>query len=71
QTLALYWGVIPILFSPASEDGETLFIDMDHAIVAKGLFDITERVVITAAQPIKKRGSVNVLRLHEVGEMLS
>jgi pyruvate kinase len=71
QTLALYWGVIPILFSPASEDGETLFIDMDHAIVAKGLFDTTERVVITAAQPIKKRGSVNVLRLHEVGEMLS
>lgn len=71
QTLALYWGVIPILFSPASEDGETLFIDMDHAIVAKGLFDISERVVITAAQPIKKRGSVNVLRLHEVGEMLS
>jgi pyruvate kinase len=70
QTLALYWGVIPIQFSPASDDGETLFIDMDHAILAKGLMDANDRVVITAAQPIKKRGSVNVLRLHEVGEML-
>jgi len=70
QTLAMYWGVIPVLFSPASEDGETLFIDLDHAMLAKGLFEISDRVVITAAQPIKKRGSVNVLRLHEVGEML-
>jgi pyruvate kinase len=70
QTLALYWGVIPVMFSPSSEDGETIFIDMDHAIVAKGLLDATARVVITVAQPIKKRGSVNVLRLHEVGEML-
>ena len=70
QTLALYWGVVPVMFSPQSEDGETIFIDMDHAIIAKGLFDRTARVVITVAQPIKKRGSVNVLRLHEVGEML-
>ncbi|MFO0636013.1 MAG: pyruvate kinase [Nannocystaceae bacterium] len=71
QTLALYWGVIPVLFSPSSEDGETIFIDMDNAILNKGLLDHNDRVVITVAQPIKKRGSVNVLRLHEVGEMLS
>jgi pyruvate kinase len=70
QTLALYWGVAPVMFSPTSEDGETIFIDIDHAIVAKGLLDRAARVVITVAQPIKKRGSVNVLRLHEVGEML-
>ncbi len=70
QTLALYWGVVPVMFSPTSEDGETIFIDMDHALVAKGLLDTSDRVVITVAQPIKKRGSVNVLRLHEVGEML-
>lgn len=71
QTLALYWGVMPVLFSPASEDGETIFIDMDHAILDKGLLETHDRVVITVAQPIKKRGSVNVLRLHEVGEMLA
>ncbi|MBK6918445.1 MAG: pyruvate kinase [Deltaproteobacteria bacterium] len=71
QTLALYWGVMPVLFSPASEDGETIFIDMDHAILDKGLLEMHDRVVITVAQPIKKRGSVNVLRLHEVGEMLA
>lgn len=71
QTLALYWGVIPVLFSPSSQDGETIFIDMDNAILSHGLLGATDRVVITCAQPIKKRGSVNVLRLHEVGEMLT
>ena len=71
QTLALYWGVIPVLFSPSSQDGETIFIDMDNAILSHGLLGANDRVIITVAQPIKKRGSVNVLRLHEVGEMLS
>ncbi len=71
QTLALYWGVIPVLFSPSSQDGETIFIDMDNAILSHGLLGANDRVIITCAQPIKKRGSVNVLRLHEVGEMLS
>jgi pyruvate kinase len=71
QTLALYWGVIPVLFSPSSEDGESIFIDMDNAILSRGFLDAAERVVITVAHPIKKRASVNVLRLHQVGEMLT
>lgn len=71
QTLALYWGVIPVLFSPSSEDGESIFIDMDNAVLSRGFFDAGDRVVVTVAHPMKKRTSVNVLRLHQVGEMLS
>ncbi len=71
QTLALYWGVIPVLFSPSSEDGESIFIDMDNAVLSRGFFEAGDRVVVTVAHPIKRRTSVNVLRLHQVGELLS
>jgi pyruvate kinase len=71
QTLALYWGVIPVLFSPSSDDGEGIFIDMDQAILRRTLLAEGDRVVITLAHPIKRRTSVNMMRLHIVGESLS
>jgi pyruvate kinase len=68
QTLSLTWGVIPVLFSPSSEDGETIFIDLDQAVLRRGFLDAGARVVITFAHPIKARSSVNLLKLHQVGE---
>jgi pyruvate kinase len=71
QALALYWGVEPVLFSPSSDDVETMFIDMDQAILRRGFLDPGARVVITFTHPLKKRRSVNLLKLHEVAESLS
>ncbi len=71
QALALYWGVCPVLFSPSSDDGETMFIDMDQAILRRGFLDPGARIVITFGHPIKSRSSVNLLKLHQVGETLS
>ena len=71
QALALYWGVEPVLFNPSSDDVETMFIDMDQAILRRGFLDPGARIVITFAHPIKRRKSVNLLKLHQVGETLS
>ncbi|MEM9459327.1 MAG: pyruvate kinase [Myxococcota bacterium] len=69
QSLALYWGVIPVLFSPSSLD-ETIFIDLDQAIVRRGFLDRGDRIVISFAHPLKSKSSVNLLKLHQVGETL-
>ena len=71
QSLALYWGVEPMLFSPSSDDVETMFIDMDQAILRRGFLDPGAHVVITFTHPLKKRRSVNLLKLHEVAESLT
>lgn len=70
QTLALYWGVTPVLFSPSSADGETIFIDLDQAMLRRGFLGDGDRVVITFAHPISAGKSVNLLKLHKVGETL-
>lgn len=69
QALALYWGVTPVLFSPSSLD-ETIFIDLDQAIVRRGFLERGDRIVITFAHPLKSKSSVNLLKLHQVGETL-
>jgi pyruvate kinase len=71
QALAMYWGVNPVLFNPSTDDLETMFIDMDQAILRRRFLDNGARVVITFAHPVKRRRSVNLLKLHEVGETLT
>lgn len=70
QSLAMYWGVTPMLFSPSSPGGETIFTDIDHAVLAAGVLERGDRVVITFGYPLRAHTSVNLLKLHEVGETL-
>ncbi|PRQ01992.1 pyruvate kinase [Enhygromyxa salina] len=70
QALALYWGVIPIRFQTSSPNGETIFIDLDHAAIDRGLFERGDRVVIALGWPLKARTPVNMLKLHKIGESL-
>lgn len=70
QALALYWGVTPLLFSPSSDDVESMLIDMDQTILRRELFAPGARVIVTFAHPIQRRLSVNLLKLHEVGSAL-
>ncbi len=70
QSLALHWGVIPIRFQPSTPNGENLFIDLDHAALDRGLFERGDRVVITTGWPLKASPSVNLLKLHKIGETL-
>jgi pyruvate kinase len=68
--LALYWGVIPVNFTPNTQDGETIFADLDQAILRRNLLKPGELVVITLSWPIRAQKSVNLLKIHRVGEAL-
>ncbi|WP_053335309.1 pyruvate kinase [Plesiocystis pacifica] len=70
QALALYWGVIPIRFQPSTPGGENIFIDLDHGVLDRKMFERGDRVVIALGWPIKAHTSVNLLKLHKVGETL-
>jgi pyruvate kinase len=70
QSLALHWGVIPIRFQTSSPNGESVFIDLDHAALECGLFERGDRVVIALGWPMKAHTSVNMLKLHKIGETL-
>ncbi|MCR9164777.1 MAG: pyruvate kinase [Nannocystaceae bacterium] len=71
QSLALYWGVMPLLFTHTSNDVESMLIDMDQAILRRELFAEGARVIVTFAHPLQRRRSVNLLKLHEVGTALN
>jgi pyruvate kinase len=70
QALSLYWGVVPILFSPSSPGGESIFIDLDQAMLRRGLLSPGDRVVIALGWPIKAKTPVNLIKVHKVGEAL-
>jgi len=70
QSLALHWGVIPVRFQLSSPNGESIFIDLDHAALERGIFERGDRVVITLGWPLKAHTSVNMLKLHKIGESL-
>ncbi|MCB9569043.1 MAG: pyruvate kinase [Myxococcales bacterium] len=70
QSLALYWGVTPVLFQQSSTDGGSIFIDIDKVILRRQLLRRGDRVVITFGYPLKAHRSVNLLKLHEIGESL-
>ncbi|MCA8938126.1 MAG: pyruvate kinase, partial [Planctomycetes bacterium] len=67
---ALHWGVIPIRFQPSAPGGDGIFSDLDHAMLDRGMFERGDRVVITLGWPLKAHTSVNLLKLHKVGETL-
>jgi pyruvate kinase len=70
QALSIYWGVVPIRFSLSTINGDSVFIDIDHAALEQKLFEKGDRVVITVGWPLKAATSVNMLKLHKIGETL-
>lgn len=70
QALALYWGIVPVLFSPSSPGGESIFGDIDRVLLERGLLEREARIIIVMGWPIEARTSANLLKLHQVGESL-
>jgi pyruvate kinase len=68
QALALYWGVVPTLFSPSSPSGESVLTDLDRAIIRRGFLEAGDQVVVSFGYPIRAKRSTNLLKLHHIGE---
>jgi len=70
QTLAMHWGVTPIQFTLSSAEGRSIFQDVDRLLLSQGLLARGERMVLTLGYPLKDHKSVNLLKIHHVGESL-
>ncbi len=70
QSLAMYWGVTPIQFSLSSAEGRSIFQDVDRLLLGQGLLARGDRMVLTLGYPLKDHKSVNLLKIHSVGESL-
>lgn len=70
HSLSIYWGVVPVRFSPSRSDGQGIFMDIDKAILAHGYLQMGDRIVIALGFPLMDFKSVNLLKLHKVGESL-
>ena len=70
RSLALVWGVETIV-------GELLYTTddvLDEAIergLATGYFERGDRVIITAGVPVGESGTTNLLKVHEIGDVLA
>jgi len=70
QTLAMYWGVTPVQFTLSSAEGRSIFQDVDRLLLSSGLLARGDRFVLTLGYPLKDHKSVNLLKIHSVGESL-
>lgn len=62
--LSLIWGVEPIFFDRIHSTTQTI-INIEEDLVAEGVIDSGETVIITGGLPIAARSSVNFVKIHK------
>ncbi|RAP75504.1 pyruvate kinase [Paenibacillus montanisoli] len=70
RRLALIWGVIPVLGTPAETTDEMFDIAVQGGINS-GIVKLGDTVIITAGVPVGRSGSTNLIKIHTIGEMLA
>jgi pyruvate kinase len=70
RRLSLIWGVIPVKGVEASTTDELFDFAVDSSIQA-GLVSLGDIVVITAGVPVGRSGTTNIIKIHQVGEMIA
>jgi pyruvate kinase len=65
RRLALLWGVVPRVLEPIQEM-EAMVKRVEEELLARGLANKGDRVVIVSGAPIGQPGKINSLRLHHI-----
>ncbi len=65
RRLALYWGVAPVMISPAATTDE-MFHRVSRVVRERGLAPHGEQVVITMGVPIGSGESTNLMKIHRI-----
>ncbi len=65
RKLALLWGVVPRVLEPVVET-EAMVKRVEEELLARGLANKGDRVVIVFGAPIGQPGKINSLRLHQI-----
>jgi pyruvate kinase len=66
RRLSLLWGVVPRVLEPI-QDTEAMVRRVDEELLARGLAQKGDRVVIVYGAPVGQPGKINSLRLHTIG----
>ncbi|MCY1081639.1 pyruvate kinase [Archangium lansingense] len=66
RRLALLWGVVPRVLEPIQET-EAMVRRVEEELVARGLAQKGDRVVIVYGAPVGQPGKINSMRLHIIG----
>ncbi len=66
RRLALLWGVVPRVLEPI-QDTEAMVRRVDEELIARGLAQKGDRIVIVFGAPVGQPGKINSLRLHTIG----
>lgn len=70
RRLALVWGVIPIQCPQAGTTDE-LFDSAVNSAMTAGYASYGDIVVITAGVPVGRTGTTNIIKVHQVGDMVA
>ena len=67
RQLSISFGVEPIL-APDVKSTDQMLLQMEHMLVDSGRLKPNDNVVFVAGQPIGRKGSTNLIKLHRIGE---
>jgi pyruvate kinase len=70
RRMALYWGIQSFLVDPVQHTDE-MFIEVDEQLLAAGLVEKGDKVVVISGSPPGIAGSTNDLRIHVIGDTIS
>ncbi|WP_276354186.1 pyruvate kinase [Cohnella caldifontis] len=70
RRLQLVWGVIPVLGTPATTTDEMFDIAVKGAMDS-GFVRLGDTIVITAGVPVGRSGTTNLIKIHNVGELIA
>ncbi|MFC4596927.1 pyruvate kinase [Cohnella hongkongensis] len=70
RRLQLVWGVIPVKGVPAATTDEMFEIAVKGALES-GIVRLGDTIVITAGVPVGRSGTTNLIKIHNVGELIA
>jgi pyruvate kinase len=68
RRMSLYRGVHPYIFHYRSQEREGILLEAEKRLVAAGILEKGDKVIITIGDPIGKSGGTNTMKILEVGE---
>ncbi len=70
RRLQLVWGVLPLTSKEAATTDEMFEIAVGEAM-GSGIVRLGDTIVITAGVPVGRSGSTNLIKIHNVGELIA
>ena len=70
RRMALFWGIQSYLVAPVKHTDE-MFIEVDEQLLAAGIVEKGDKVVVISGSPPGIAGSTNDLRIHVIGESIT